>query len=257
MTIVRCDLVDPIVVVTELRGRGIAFILVIDHESARVAIHADLAVFDRAQAVGYHRQPGNSERHGAQDVTVMECHLQALVEILVMHVMDAIHRMHIGLRKPLHRGVELRHHVIVVEEFARHRHGSRRHLIAGDLVAAAIDGVEQGLCQVDPGAEELHLPAEPHGRHAAGDRIVIAPERPHQIVVLVLQRGRVLADLDAVALEGLRHLVGPQHGDVRLRCGTEIVERMQHAVAALGHQRASVEVHAADAFGRPIGIAAE
>ena len=38
---------------------------------------------------------------------------------------------------------------------------------------------------------------------------------------------------------------------------TEIVEGVQHAVAALGHQRASVQIHAADAFGRPIGIAAE
>ena len=32
---------------------------------------------------------------------------------------------------------------------------------------------------------------------------------------------------------------------------------MQHAVAALGHQGAPVQIHAADAFGRPVGIAAE
>ena len=187
----------------------------------------------------------------------MQRHLQALVEILVVHVVDAVHGMHIGLGQPFHRGVELRHDVVIVEEVAGDRHGLGRDLIAGHLVAAAIDGVEQGLRQVDAGAEELHLLAEPHRRDAAGDSVVVAPERPHQIVVLVLQRGRVLADLDAVALERRGHVVRPQHRDVRLRRGTEIVERMQHAVAALGHQRASVEIHAADAFGRPVGIAAE
>ena len=39
--------------------------------------------------------------------------------------------------------------------------------------------------------------------------------------------------------------------------GPRLVERVQHAVAAPGHQRAAVEVHAADAFGRPVGVAAE
>ena len=187
----------------------------------------------------------------------MQRHLQAFVEILVVHVVDAVHRMHVGARQPLHRGVELGHHVVVVEEVARDRQRPGRDLIAGDLVAAAIDRVEQRLREVDAGAEELHLLAEPHRRDAAGDAVVVAPERPHQIVVLVLQRGRVAADLDAVALEWRRHVVRPEHRDVRFGRRAEIVKRVQHAIAALGHQRASIQIHAADAFGRPIGIAAE
>ena len=134
---------------------------------------------------------------------------------------------------------------------------SGRDLFAGYFVPAAIDGVEQRFGEIDAGAEELHLLAEPHRRDAAGDAVVVAPERPHQIVVFVLQRGRVAADLDAVALEGRGHMVRPENRDVRLGRRTEIVKRVQHPVAALGHQSASIQIHSADAFGCPIGIAAE
>ena len=165
--------------------------------------------------------------------------------------------MHVGARQPFHRGVELGHHVVEVEEIAGNGQRLGRNLLAGYLVAAAVDRVEQRFCEVDAGAEELHLLAEPHGRNAAGDAVVIAPIWAHQIVVLVLQRGRVAADLDAIALEGRGHVTGPENRNVRLGRRAEGVERVQHAIAALGHQRAAVEIHAADAFGRPVGITAE
>ncbi len=49
------DLVDTVVVVAELRRRLIAFVLIVDDEPRLVASDADLAVFDRAQAVGNDR----------------------------------------------------------------------------------------------------------------------------------------------------------------------------------------------------------
>ena len=52
-------------------------------------------------------------------------------------------------------------------------------------------------------------------------------------------------------------MLRPEHRNIRLRRGPEIGERVQHAVAALGHQRVAVQIHAADAFGCPIRIAAE
>ena len=165
--------------------------------------------------------------------------------------------MHIGAREPLHHAVEFRRHVVEIEHVGGHRRARRRYLVARHLVAAAVDGVEQRLREVHPGAEELHLLSEAHGGDAAGDAIVVAPVRPHQVVVLVLQGRGVATHLDAVALEGGRQVSRPQDRYVRLGCGTEIGERMQHAVAALGHQRLSVEIHAADAFGRPVRVAAE
>ena len=45
----------------------------------------------------------------------MQRHLEPLVEVLVMHVVDAVHRMHVGAREPLHGGIELREHLVVVQ----------------------------------------------------------------------------------------------------------------------------------------------
>jgi hypothetical protein len=137
-----------------------------------------------------------------KNVAIVKRHFQAFVEVLVVHVVDAVHGMHVGLCQPFHGGIELGHDVVVVEEIAGHRQCRGSDLIARYLVTAAIDRIEQRLCEVDAGAEELHLLAEAHRRDAAGDTVVVTPERPHQIVVFVLQRGCVLADLDAVALEG-------------------------------------------------------
>ena len=236
---------------------SIALDAIVDGESGLVPDHVDLAVFDRRQAVGDHRQAGNAERHGAQDVAVVQRHFEAFVEVLVVHVMDAVHRVHIGARQPLHHAIELLEHLVIVEHVAGDGRRRRRDLIAGDLVAAAIDRVEQGLGEIHARAEELHLLAELHRRDAAGDAVVVAPVRPHQVVVLVLQRRRFAADLDAVALEVVRQVFRPQHRDVRLRRRPEIGQRVQHAIAALGHERPAVQIDAADAFGRPVGVAAE
>ncbi len=78
-------------------------------------------MLDGRQAVGHHRQACYTESHCAQDLLVMQRHLQTLVVVLVMHVMDAVHGMNIGPRQPFHHDVELSHYVIVVENVAGHR----------------------------------------------------------------------------------------------------------------------------------------
>ena len=199
--------IDPVVVVAELRHRIVAFVAIVDDQTGIVADHMDLAVFDRGKAVGNDRQTGDAERHGAQDIAIVQRHLQAFIEILVVHVVDAVHRMHVGAREPLHQMIELCEHIVVFEHVARHRRTGGGDLCTRYLVAAAVDGVEQRLRQIDAGAEELHLLAEPHRRDAARDAVVVAPMRPHQIVVFILQRRRVAADLDAIALEILRQML--------------------------------------------------
>ena len=74
-----------------------------------------------------------------------------------MHVMDAIHCMHVSACKPFHRTVELLHHLVVLEYVAGNGGGRRGDLIARDFIAAAVDGVEQRLRQIYPRPEELHL----------------------------------------------------------------------------------------------------
>ena len=99
---IRGDAVHPIVVVAELRRRALLSMRIVDGKAGVVPDHVDLAVLDRRQAVGDDGQAGNAERHGAQDVAVVQRHFETFVEILVVHVMDAVHRMHIGARQPLH-----------------------------------------------------------------------------------------------------------------------------------------------------------
>jgi hypothetical protein len=171
-----------------LRRRLVPFVLIVDDQPGRrIAGDTDLSVLDRAEAVGHHRKAGDAECHGPENVAIVESHLQPFVEILVVHVVNAVHRVHVSTRQPLHCCIELGHHVIVVKEVARDRQRLRRDLIARYLIAATIDRVEQRLCEIDAGAEELHLLAETHCRHAAGDAVVVAPERAHQIVVLILK----------------------------------------------------------------------
>src|SRR5512144_3423171 len=105
-----------------------------------------------------------------------------------MHVVDTVHRMHIGAGEPIHCYVEFRHHLVVVEEFTSHRRRSWRDLVARDFITAAVDGIEQRLCEVYASAEELHLLAEPHSRYATRNAVVVAPEWPHEIIVFILQR---------------------------------------------------------------------
>ena len=165
--------------------------------------------------------------------------------------------MDVGPCQPVHHVVELRHHVFVVEDIARDRAIGRPHLDAAHLVAPAVDRVEQALGEVDPCAEELHLLAQPHPRNAAGDAVVVAELRQHQIVVLVLERRRGGAGGDAVALEGLREILRPENGQIGLGCRPEVGEGVQHAETRSRDEGASVERHAADALRRPVGIARE
>ena len=63
--------------------------------------------------------------------------------------------------------------------------------------------------------------------------------------------------LDTVLLEILRHVLRPQDRDVRLGRRTQIGQSVQHAIAAFGHERLSVQAHSGDALRRPVRISAE
>ena len=84
--------------------------------------------------------------------------------------------------------IELPVHIVVVELLAGDRRACRSDLLAGNLVTAAVDRVEQRLREIDARAKELHLLAEPHSRNAARNAVIVTPEGTHQIIILVLQR---------------------------------------------------------------------
>ena len=121
---------------------------------------------------------------------VVEGHLELLVAVFVVHVMDDVQGVHIEPCQPFHHVVEFLHHIIVLQVFCVYRAVSGAYLHLHALVHAAVDGVEEAFGQIGPGAEELHLLAHPHGGNAAGDGVIVAVGSPHQIVVLVLDGGK-------------------------------------------------------------------
>ena len=116
----------------------------------------------------------------------MQGHLQTFVGIFVVHVMDDVHGIDIHAGQPLHHCFKLVEHIVVGEIFTRDRSLLGRYLIAGDLVAAAIDSIEQTLGEVGTRAEELHLLAHQHRRHTTSDRAIIAPGAAHDVVTFEL-----------------------------------------------------------------------
>ena len=187
----------------------------------------------------------------------MQRHLDRLVAVLVVHVVDDVERVDVGLREPVQHRVEAAHHLVVIEHVRGDRRELRPDLLPAQLVAPAVQGIEQRLGQVHARPEELHLLADAHRRDAAGDGAVVAPLGPHQVVGLVLDRAGIDRCLDREALEAVGQSRRPEHGEVGLRRGAEVVEGVQHAERGLGHQRAPVLTHPSHHLGHPYRVAGE
>ena len=92
----------------------------------------------------------------------MQRHLQLLIAVLVVHIVNYVQRVDVQLREPFHHLVVLVHYVVVVEVISHNRTvlGSDLHL--HHLVHAAVYSVQQALCEVRSRTEELHLLADAH-----------------------------------------------------------------------------------------------
>ena len=249
------DLVHPVVVVAVLGE--VALHRVVHHDAVLVPDGLYLGVLDGAQGVGHNGQTRNTGGEPAGDLLVVQGHLDALVAVLVVHVVDDVQGVHIHPGQPLHHVVEALHHVLVVQVLVLDGAEAGANLLFADLVHAAVDGVQQALGQIGAGAEELHLLAHTHAGHAAGDGVVVAVGHAHQVVVLILDGAGGDAHPGAVTLEVDGQPGGPEHGHVGFGGGAQVLQRMQVAEAHFGDQRPAVDAHAADGLGNPGGVAAE
>src|SRR6185436_20260390 len=105
--------------------------------------------------------------------------------------MDDVHRVHVHFRQPFHHSLELPGDVVEIEVVALDWISLWPDLLAGEFIAAAVDGVEQALGEVRARAEKLHLLAHEHWRNAAGNRAIVAPRAAHERVALELERAGV------------------------------------------------------------------
>ena len=80
---------------------------------------------------------------------------------------------------------------------------------------------------------------------AAADGIVVAPDRLHHVVVLVLHRAGGDGDLGGVLLEGLGQGRGVEDGQVGLGGGAHVLQGVEEAVAGPGDHAAAVHPDAA------------
>ena len=168
-------------------------------------------------------------RHGPPDGVVVQRHLDALVGVLVVHVVDDVQGVDVRPGQPVHHPVERLEHLVVVEVLAviggvagptwSPLTSSRPPLIAYSSVLARLTRAPKNC---------ICLPTA-HRRHAAGDRGVVAVRRAHQVVGLVLDRRGVDRHLRAELLEALRAARRPEHRQVRLGRRAEVVQGLQEA----------------------------
>ena len=112
-------MVHAVVVVAEEREGALG--LVVGDQAGGVAHHLDLRVLHRREAVGDDRQAGHAERHRAERRVVVQRHLDPLVRVLVVHVVDDVHGVDVHAGQPLHHPLELAGHVLEIEVLALHR----------------------------------------------------------------------------------------------------------------------------------------
>ena len=135
---------------------------------------------------------------------VVQRHLDAFVRVLVVHVVDDVHRIGVDAGEPLHHFFELADHIVEVEVLAAHRRAGRPCLLTRDLVPSSVDGVEEALGEVGAGAEELHLRAGLRWRDTTRKRAVVSPGQTHDLVVFKVEDARFESDLGGEPPEGDR-----------------------------------------------------
>jgi len=202
-------------------------------------------------------EAGNTGGKGAAHIGIDQGHFSRLIVVLVVHVLDQVQHIDVQACQPIHHNVIPGNNFVIIQVLCSDGGIVRANLLMQLFVHTAVDGIQQALAQVGTCAEELHLLAGLGCGNAAADGVVVAPDRLHHIVVLVLDGGSLDRDLGGVILKGLGQSRGVQNGQVRLRCGAHVFQGMQEAEVGLGDHGAAIHADAANFQGSPHGVAAE
>ena len=251
-----CNIVCTVVIVTV--GREVSLGAVVDNQSGFVANRVNLRVLDSGQGVSNDGQASNTATHGANDLGIVQRHLDCLVGVAIVAVVDDVQGLDVGANNPVQHLFVLCPDLVEVERAVTLNGLVAFHdLLSAHLIAATVDGVEESLCRVHAGAEELHLLANAHGGNTACDGCVIAPVLTNLLIGFVLNGGGLNRDQCAEFLVALGELLIPEDGDVRLGCGAEVTQGLQETEGGLGNQGTSVFAEACIRPGCPVGVAGE
>ena len=195
-----------------------------------IADNLHLGILHGTDAVDNVAEAGNTRCECAANVSINECQLGCLVEVFVVHVVDKVECVDIHVAQPFHHVAEARLQFLPCQVLAGDWAELWTALFACLGIHTAVDGIEQGLCQIGACTEELHFLTCLSGRYAAADAVVIAPDGTHHIVVFILNRARLHGNPCGITLERLRQTRRIEHGEVGLRRGTHVDEGVEEAV---------------------------
>ena len=255
------DVIRTVVIVSI--AREVTLDLIVDHEPCLVADRLDLCILDRRDGIHDMGEPGDTGCECSSDIGIDECHLGCLIVVLVMHVLDQVQDVDIESCQPVQHKIVLVHNLIVVQILGGDRCQLRSDLhvaallVEELLILSAVDRIQQCLCKVCTRTEELHLLAGLRCGHTAADAVIVAPDRTHDIVILILNRGGIHRDLRSIAAEVLRQLLRVKDGKVRLRSRSHVLEGMQEAEIISGHHVTAVHAKARNLQGCPDRITGE
>src|SRR5262249_53212532 len=145
----------------------------------------------------------------------------------VVHKVDDVHRVDVYSGEPVHHVVEPVHDIVEVKVLTLNGGTRGTDLFAGDFVPAAVDSVKQALGQVGPGTKELHLFADEHWRHAAGDGPVVSPGTPHDFVAFKLNGARVDRHLCRKIAKTIGQARGIPDREIGLRRRAQVVKSLE------------------------------
>ena len=170
---------------------------------------SDARILNCAQRVAKHRQTADTEGHQTLNLGIVEGHNQTLIGVLVVHIVNDVHRVDVQTRHPAHIRAEGLYHLVVYERHIRLEYtplGSEQ--LARQLLTSAVKRHKKHLGKIATSTEELHLLTRLHRADAAGDGIVVTVAgRTHDLVVLILNGIRLDGHTRAVALERRRQSV--------------------------------------------------
>ena len=145
-----------------------------------------------------------------------------------MHIVNQIEDIHINARQPVQHLIVFMHDFLIIEVFGCDRRIRRTNLhrasVFGSvfLVSASVDGIEKAFGKIGTGAELACL----GGGDAAADAVVVPPDRTHDIVVFILDRGCVDGDFGSIFLKCLWQAGRVKDGQVWFWGRSHIFQRM-------------------------------
>ena len=125
--------------------------------------------------------------------------------------MDHVQCLYISLCEPCHHLIIFFHNFIVIKILGCDRTILRSNLLLGLLINTTVDRIKQALSKVCSSTEELDLFTCLCCRYTAAYRIIIAPYRTHNIVILVLYGTCCNRNMSCIFLECFRQVRGIQY----------------------------------------------